>query len=125
MTLFIEKSYVVAAMMKVNRKYFNENYVTKRDMNVLIWKIQKIFNDNNIDALFINKIDCNYFNELESIILLYDDNDFDMIEDRYKSYLPNKVLSIIWNEDFLLSNIKENYEKEREEKSKILRKSLN
>lgn len=124
MIIFIEKSYVAAAMMKINKKYFKENYVSKRDMNALIWNMQRIFINNNIDVLFVNKIDCSYFNELGSIILLNEEIDFDIVEIRYKSSLPDEVLSIIWDEDFLIANIMDIYAKEQKVSVKILKKNI-
>ena len=43
-THFIPSSYMVATIMNVKRKYLHENYVSKRELNLMTWNMQRYFN---------------------------------------------------------------------------------
>lgn len=124
-TKFIENSYVIAAIMKINNKYFNKNYISRRQLNTLAWDIQKRFNEQNINALFVENIDKDYFEDYGDIIMLSDNyiNNIESIEQRFQAYLPMEILSIIWDEKFILSNINENAENKISERIKNFTKN--
>lgn len=126
-TIFIEKSYMVASIMKFNRKYLQENYISKRQLKVLIWDMQKRFNEQNINALFVDDIDYSYFVDCGDIIMLHDDYiyDFEGVEQRFQAYLPIDILSIIWDEKLIASNVIDNFQNILKENVKSLTKNKN
>lgn len=126
MTKFIEKSYMIASIMKINREYLHKNYVSKRQLNVLTWNMQKLFNEKNIDAIFVDYIDGGYFEDYGDIIMLHDDYiyDFESVLERYQAYLPLEILSIIWDEELMVSNVIDNFQNILKENVKILYKRL-
>jgi len=111
-TLFIEKSYMVASIMKINRNYLHKNYVSKRELNILTWNIQKKFNEENIKAIFVDDIDYSYFLDCGDIIMLSEDYicDFEGVEQRFQAHLPIEILSIIWDEKFITSMLIDNHQ---------------
>ena len=126
MTKFIEKSYMVASILKINRDYLHKNYVTKRQLNVLTWYIQKLFNEKNIDAIFVDYIDAGYFKDYGDIVVLQDSYiyDFDGVLTRYQGFLPFEILSILWDEEFMLKIITEDFQNILKENVKTLFKGL-
>ena len=117
---------MVASIMKINRDYLHKNYVTERQLNVLTWYVQKLFNEKNIDVIFVDYIDAGYFEDNGDIILLHDNYiyDFEGVLTRYQGFLPFEFLSILWDEEFMLKIITDDFQNILKENVKTLFKGL-
>ena len=122
MTKFIEKSYLITSIMYINRKYLNKNYVTKSELNSLMWHIQNKLNENDVDALFVHNDCFKYYDDCGDIFVLNNNYSFDNVKQRFQSFLPIDILKILWDEEVLLSLIIDNLDKEYEESVKKLYK---
>lgn len=101
---YVPKSYMLASIMKTKIKYFQDAIVTDRELNVLTNAMQKRFNEFNINAIITEDIN---YTDFENIGLMYVINDrwsqtiYD-IEKTYQAHLPLDILSMIWDEKFIL-----------------------
>ena len=107
---YVPKSYMLASIMKTKIKYFKDGCVTDRELNVLTNAMQKRFNEFNINAIITEDIN---YTDFENIGLMYVINDrwrqtiYD-IEKTYQAHLPLDILSMIWNEKFILKSLTKN-----------------
>lgn len=107
---YVPKSYMLASIMKTKIKYFQDAIVTDRELNVLTNAMQKRFNEYNIKAIITEDIN---YNDFENIGLMYVINDrwrttIEDIEKKYQAHLPLDILSMIWDEKFILKGLTKN-----------------
>ena len=107
---YVPKSYMLASIMKTKIKYFQDAIVTDRELNVLTNAMQKRFNEFNIKAIITEDIN---YNDFENIGLMYVINDrytatIEDIEASYQAHLPLDILTMIWDEKFILKGLTKN-----------------
>ena len=107
---YVPKSYMLASIMKIKIKYFQDGCVTDRELNVLSSAMQKRFNEFNIKAIITEDIN---YSDFENIGLMYVINDryrqtIEDIEANYQAYLPLDILAMIWDEKFILKGLTKN-----------------
>lgn len=106
-TIFIDKSYIVASTLNVKIKQLKEDYVTKEEVNYVSNEIQKILNEQNLNAIITDNIDSQYF-EVSNVISINKSNGLSLesIINRYQGYLGLDILTLIWNENNIMSYLK-------------------
>lgn len=57
MGVFVDKTYVVASIMRVKRNFLNESFVTYKELEYVSSKLQAAFNEASINAIIVDKID--------------------------------------------------------------------
>lgn len=107
---YVPKSYMLASIMKTKIKYFKDGCVTDRELNVLTNAMQKRFNESNINAIITEDIN---YSDFENIGLMYVINDrytatIEDIEASYQAHLPLDILTMIWDENFILKGLTRN-----------------
>ncbi len=122
---YITKNHIILAIMNCKRKYFNEEYVTYEELNLISIEIQKRFNKENISALIDSSpIDENYF-ELKEVITL--PKPLSKTTKQYQNITNMEIIKILLDEAFIL-NILLKISKEKianaENKSKTNQKNL-
>lgn len=102
-TIFMPKTYVIASLMKIKKKYFNESFVTFKELNIISNKIQTEFNEQNINAIITDNIDKEFY-KLEEVIVL---NNTSLEEIETASYYcsSDEVMSILWSENFICKQL--------------------
>lgn len=96
-TVHIDMSYIVASILVVKNKYYKESHCTFKECNDVINKLRKeLYN-----VVINNYIDDRYFKICRNVIVLKEDIDLIDIIDRFQAYLPFKILSIIWNNEYI------------------------
>ena len=97
---YIETNHIIVAIMNCKRKYFNEEYITYEELNIIRSEIQKEFNKENIKAVIDSSyIDQNYF-ELKDVIGLTKSGA--EVTKYYQNITDPKVIKILINEKFIL-----------------------
>ena len=98
---YITKNHIILAIMNCKRKYFNEEYVTYEELNLISIELQKRFNKENISALIDNSpIDENYF-ELKEVITL--PKHLSKTIKQYQNITNMEVIKILLDEAFILN----------------------
>jgi len=107
-TIFIEKSYIAASILNVKYKFLNEDFVTIEELNYISDKFQKKLNEQNFDAIILDKIDTDYF-DISDIIKINKSKglSFESIINHYQGYLDLGILLLIWNKETILNYLEE------------------
>ena len=97
---YIETNHIIVAIMNCKRKYFNEEYITYEELNIIRSEIQKEFNNANIKAIIDSSyIDQNYF-ELKEVISL--NKPWAEVQKYYQNITNTEIIKILLNEKFIL-----------------------
>lgn len=106
-TCFIEKSYVVAAILHTKNKKKRENHVTIEEVNGVANVLQKEYNKKDLNVCITDVIDEEYFKREEDIIVINKDKGLSLesIRQRYQGYIPNNVLTVLWDEEIIIDAI--------------------
>lgn len=108
-TYFMEKSYVIATILKTKNLHFKENFVTSNEGNLITKLLQKEYNNRNLNVCITSTIDFDYFEVSDELIIPNKKRNIALqdIEQRYTGYVPNiDILLILWDEKFILENLK-------------------
>ncbi len=98
---YIEINHVILAIISCKRKYFNEQYVTYQEANIISGEIEKRFTKENINVIIEStKIDQEYF-ESKPVISLK--KSWYKTEKRFQNITNLKVLNILFDESFILN----------------------
>ena len=102
MVVFVDKTYVVASIMRVKRNFLNESFVTYKELEYVSSKLQNIFNKESISAIIVDKIDQGYY-KIGDVISLNCDNGvcLDKIVDASFMALPCVVLNALYTDDYI------------------------
>ena len=122
-TFFMESSFVIASIISIKIKYFQEYYVTFQEINVIKEKLHKVYRDNNIGVVITDSIDKSCF-DLGEVIVFNKKNDIDLydIEYRYKSYYPSKdIYNVLWDEELILNYVVELKERNLNKVKKLIK----
>lgn len=117
-TFYIEKSYIIASIIKTKKKYLDSSFVTYDELNYITMELQNKFNISKTNVIITEKIN-NYFYNLGEVISLKPNISIEGIEVSF--YCPfTEVLSIVWDDGFICKQLIElrKYELEQLEKSK-------
>lgn len=111
----VEKSYLLASIMRAKFRYFKEDFVTKKEVNVLAQAMQNRFNRHNAGATIIDEVDQYYFKDMGDRYILNKDNSVDIrdIEARYQAYLPIGLLKLVWEDRIILKDLSDNFSLKR------------
>lgn len=106
-TCFMEKSYVVAAILHTKNKKKRENHVTIEEVNGVANVLQKEYNKKDLNVCITDVIDEEYFKSQENIIVINKEKglSLDSIRQRYQGYISYKILTVLWNEAFITEAI--------------------
>lgn len=108
-TYFMEKSYVVAAILCTKYLHMRENFVTLEECSEISDLLQKEYNKKNQNVCITREIDNEYFKVSDGIIIINKEKNIDLksVETRYKGYIPNiDILLTLWNEEFILNALR-------------------
>ena len=106
-TCFMEKSYVVAAILHTKNKKKRENHVTIEEVNGVANVLQKEYNKKDLNVCITDVIDEEYFKRQEDIIVINKEKglSLDSIRQRYQGYISYNILTVLWNEAFITEAI--------------------
>lgn len=106
-TCFMEKSYVVAAILHTKNKKKRENHVTIEEVNGVANVLQKEYNKKDLNVCITDVIDEEYFKSQENIIVINKEKglSLDSIRQRYQGYISYNILTVLWNEAFIIEAI--------------------
>ena len=106
-TCFMEKSYVVAAILHTKNKKKRENHVTIEEVNGVANVLQKEYNKKDLNVCITDVIDEEYFKSQENIIVINKEKglSLDSIRQRYQGYISYNILTVLWNEAFITEAI--------------------
>lgn len=108
-TFFMEKSFVIAAVLKTKQLHFGQNFVLLEECNVISNLLQKEYNKKYLNVCITDTIDSEYFKVEEGVIFINKERGYDMesIETRYQGYCSNiDILVTLWNDRFILEELK-------------------
>ncbi len=108
-TCFMEKSYVVAAILWTKYLNFRESFVTFEECNIVSHLLQKKYNEVDMNVCITNVIDSDYFKVEEGIITINKVKNIDLqsIQYRYQGYISNiDILITLWDENFILRSLR-------------------
>lgn len=108
-TCFMEKSYVVAAILWTKYLKFRESFVTLEECNIVSRLLQKKYNEVDMNVCITNVIDSDYFKVEEGIITINKVKNIDLqsIQYRYQGYIFNiDILITLWDENFILRSLR-------------------
>ena len=102
-TIFIEKSYIVASILNIKSKVFNEEFTKFDELNYISDQIQRKLNEQNYMAIILDKIDTDYF-DISDVIKINKSKglSIESIINRYQGYLKLDILLLINNKEMLL-----------------------
>lgn len=106
-TIFMEKSYIIASIMKTKNKFYKKSYVTKEECNALTQIFMREYSNNNLSVCITDEIDSDYFKVTNDIIILNDGRTIADIEERFQAYISIDHLMILWNDKFILEKLGE------------------
>lgn len=98
----VESSYVVAAVLTVKKKYFDESFVKANELYTVERSMQEILNGLEKHPIIVAPCSSDYFCFSKNCEVIFPLKDLPEIEERYKGYLPIDVLNVIWNENFVI-----------------------
>lgn len=107
-TFFMEKSYIVAAILCTKEKNFRKRFVTIEEANCIGDLVQREFNRKNLNVCIIDNIDKDYFEIIDGVIVINSHNNFDLnsIQQRYQGYVPNlNILLTLWDDIFITASL--------------------
>lgn len=114
-TIFLPNSYVAASIINVKNKYLGERFVTIIELNFISSMLQDEFNKNNINAYIVDRLNNDYFNYIDDVILINKNKDIDDVISFGQGILDNNIYKYLWNEKFIFENLyeinKQNIEK--------------
>ena len=108
-TYFMEKSYVVAAILCIKNRKLKKEFVTIEEVNTISNLLQTKYNNKNLDVCITDTIDDEYFEVINDIIVINNKNGFTQqsIEQRYQGYITNiDILLTLWDEEFITESLK-------------------
>lgn len=133
-TFFLNRSHVVATIMKTKDKHYDEQFVTIRECNLIISLLKEKFNEEKVNVVILDHIDKYHFKIINGRIVPNDKNNIS-VEDIKKTYWcndsTNKIANIIWDDSLIhnylneISTKKEKIEFEGSDLEKIITKVLN
>lgn len=107
-TFFMEKSYIVAAILCTKDKKFRKGFVTIEEANCISALVQKEFNRKNLNVCIIDNIDKDYFEIIDGVIIINSHKNLDLnsIQQRYQGYVPNlNILLTLWDDTFITASL--------------------
>ena len=99
-TIFIEKSYIAASILNVKSKYLRKEFITLEELNYISNQFQKKLNEQNFNAIILDRIDTDYF-DVSDVIKINKSKGLSLesIIARYQGYLDLDILLLIWNKE--------------------------
>lgn len=107
-TIFIEKSYIVASILNVKSECLRKEFITLEELNYISNQFQRKLNEQNFDAIILDKIDTDFF-DVSDIIKINKSKglSIESIINRYQGYLDLDILLLIWNKEIILDYLSE------------------
>ena len=104
MVVFVDKTYVVASIMRVKRNFLNESFVTYKELEYVSSKLQAAFNEASINAIIVDKIDQDYY-AIVDVISLNNNNIIALDDIEESSYIACScdVLQVLCDENYIRS----------------------
>lgn len=113
----INESYVVASIAKTKVKHFNEDFVTRKELNYIVNFLQKKYNEKDIPVIISRTMDFfSFWIHVKDVIVV--SGAISDIEAHYTAYLPLDVLTILWDENYILKQLIE-FRQEELNKAKV------
>lgn len=108
MSVFIEKSYIAALILNVKSKYLRKEFITLEELNYISNQFQKKLNEQNFNAIILDRIDTDYF-DISDVIKINKSKGLSLesILTRYQGYLDLDILLLIWNKDTIFDYLSE------------------
>lgn len=103
--MFIEKDYIIAAMLSFKHNNLNEEFVKISEVDNLIKELQIKLKELDEVIAIKNTINLELFNISNEIITLNKNQTFENIEFLYKEFLPLKILTILNETNFITQSI--------------------
>ena len=99
-TIFIEKSYIAASILNFKSKYLRKEFITLEELNYISNQFQKKLNEQNFNAIILDRIDTDYF-DVSDVIKINKSKGLSLesIIARYQGYLDLDILLLIWNKE--------------------------
>ena len=98
---YIEKNYIIEAILKIKEKYFNERFVKVSELNEVCSILQNKFNENNI--IIVDNIDLLTYSIIDGVIFYQPKKDNALIDYTNVDILPNIVSSALKRESLILA----------------------
>ena len=111
-TIFIEKSYIAASILNAKSKCLRKEFTTLEELNYISNQFQKKLNEQNFNAIILDKIDTDYF-DVSDVIKINKSKGLSLesIINRYQGYLDLDILLLIWNKETILDYLNEDHER--------------
>lgn len=104
--MFLETTYVVASLFSIKSRYLNENFVTKPELGYVKTLLQREYNNRNLNAIIIDGIDSEYFEDLGDIIILNKNNNVSLFTIENKAeFLIYQYLLLSSTSPFLIESL--------------------
>lgn len=117
-TFFMEKSFVIAAILKTKNNHFLSEFVTVKEVDYIAKVLQNIFVHRGIDVCVIDEINSKHFTLYGDIYILNEGITLSILEEFYKCSCPTvEILRTLWDDDLIYNSLK----KQSKPKSKIKR----
>lgn len=103
-TYVMERSSVIASIIKVKQLYLKKNFATFREINFLQSELQRKFNEMKLNICITDEINDKYFTIIDDFVIA--NSDMTTIEVIYKGCCPSvEVNNILWDHHFMYVNI--------------------
>lgn len=103
-TIFINKSFIIASIIRIKEKYFEECFVTFKETNIIAYELQQLCNK-QVNICIEDEIDNRYINVNNGIYTLNEDISSLELKDIYESYCPLEIASIIFSDSIIYEYI--------------------
>lgn len=103
-TIFINKGFIIASIIKIKEKYFEECFATFKEVNIITRELQQLCNK-QVNTCIKDEVDNRYINIYNGIYTLSEDISSLELKDIYESYCPLEIAPIIFSENIIYEYI--------------------
>lgn len=105
-TFLLVKDYVIASIMCFKNEKMGEKFVTKKELNFILEKMQKLFDEKDINACITSEICLDHY-KVERDIICLNHASINFIENFYKGFAPIDILKVVWDYKYIAEKLYE------------------